>query len=108
MPGRLNLETLPIEVSGQPVGPIAAWEAWSQTVAGLLGGGKDVSPWAWDGKSGATPPPADPPLSGVSLPTIPDDFFADGDMGGEGGSTAADASSSIDWAGIAAALGLDI
>ncbi|MBS9536056.1 outer membrane porin GjpA [Mycobacterium sp. M1] len=71
-----------IELAGQPVGPIAAWEAWSQTVAGLLDGGKGVSPWAWDGKSGGTPPPALPPLSGGSLPLIPADTFDDGGASG--------------------------
>lgn len=66
-------QTLPLNVDPVAVGPIGAWEAWSQTVAGLLGG----QAWAWDGKDG-TPPPADPPLSGLSFPTLPDDLFDDG------------------------------
>ena len=47
-----------IDVAGQPVGPLGAWEGLEQTIAALLG---------WDG-SGS-------PLADVTLPTIPDDFL---------------------------------
>ncbi|UVO11112.1 outer membrane porin GjpA [Mycobacterium sp. SVM_VP21] len=50
-----------LDLPGQAVGPLGAWEGWAQTIASLLG---------WDG-SGS-------PLSGVTLPTIPTDFFDDG------------------------------
>jgi hypothetical protein len=100
--GTSILPGLTIELAGQPVGPIAAWEAWSQTVAGLLDGGKGVSPWAWDGKNGGTPPPALPPLTGGSLPLIPTDIFDDG--GAPGGADAA----GFDLADIAAAFGVEI
>jgi hypothetical protein len=86
---------------GHAVGPIAAWQGFSQAVAGLLGA--DPNAWAWAGKNAGTPPQADPPLSGGSLPTIPDDFFDDGGASNELASTAAD---SLDWADVAAAFGL--
>ncbi|MEB3034099.1 outer membrane porin GjpA [[Mycobacterium] nativiensis] len=76
--------SLPLNVDPVAIGPWGAWEAWSQTVAGLLGG----QAWAWDGKNG-TPPPAEPPLSGFSIPTIPDSFF---DGGAAGGAAAASSS----------------
>jgi hypothetical protein len=62
-----------LDVQSQPIGPIGAWEGWSQTIAGLLGGK------AWDGFTGG---PADPPLTGWSLPLVPDDIFDDGGAGG--------------------------
>jgi hypothetical protein len=61
-----------LDVTGEPVGPIAAWESWGQTIAALLG---------WDG-SGS-------PLADVTLPTIPTDFF---DAGASGSTAAADLS----------------
>jgi hypothetical protein len=45
-------------MTSHAVGPIGAWEEWGQTIASLLG---------WDG-SGS-------PLSDVTLPVIPTDFF---------------------------------
>lgn len=63
-----------LALPGEPVGPIGAMLGASQTIAGLLGG----DAWNWNGKSGGTPPPAVPPLSGFSLPLIPSDFFDDG------------------------------
>ncbi len=57
-----------INVVGQGIGPIAAWEAWGQTVSALLGSG-------WDGKNTVT---VQPPWFGVELPTIPDSYLDDG------------------------------
>lgn len=57
-----------INVVGQGIGPIAAWEMWGQTISALLGSG-------WDGKNTVT---VTPPWTGVELPIIPDNFFDDG------------------------------
>lgn len=54
-----------IDLSGVPVGPLAAWEGWDQAIASLLG---------WDGSG--------PPLADVTLPTIAADLL-------NGGSTTA-------------------
>lgn len=56
------------DIPSQAVGPLGAFEGWAQAIGSLLG---------WDG-SGS-------PLAGVTLPTIPTDFF-------DGGTAAADAS----------------
>lgn len=56
-----------ILVEGQGIGPIAAWEAWGQTVGALLGSG-------WTGKN----PIVEQPALGVDLPVIPDGFADDG------------------------------
>lgn len=57
-----------IAVTGLPIGPIGAMEAWGQVVGALLGSG-------WDGKGAVV---ATPPAVGVELPTIPDSFLDDG------------------------------
>ncbi|WP_409427600.1 outer membrane porin GjpA [Mycobacterium sp. SMC-11] len=57
-----------IDVEGHGIGPIAAWETWSQTVGALLGSG-------WTGKNAVT---VTPPWFGVEFPTIPDNFLDDG------------------------------
>nr|WP_046286691.1 outer membrane porin GjpA [Mycobacterium sp. UM_NZ2] len=57
-----------IAMDGQGIGPIAAWQAWGQIVGSLLGSG-------WSGKGAVV---VTPPMAGVELPTIPDDFFDDG------------------------------
>ncbi|CAJ1510457.1 outer membrane porin GjpA [[Mycobacterium] holstebronense] len=66
-------QSVGIEFSGVPVlgtldlnsagiGPIAAWQAWGQTVGALLGSG-------WDGKG---PVVVTPPLAGAELPIVDD------------------------------------
>ncbi|UVO14128.1 outer membrane porin GjpA [Mycobacterium sp. SVM_VP21] len=66
-------QSVGIEFSGVPVigtldlnsagiGPIAAWQAWGQTVGALLGSG-------WDGKG---PVVVTPPLAGAELPILDD------------------------------------
>lgn len=62
---------LQISIAGQGVGPIAAMEAWSQTVGTLLGSG-------WDGKD---PIVVTPPGAGIDFPTVPDGLFDDGGAG---------------------------
>jgi len=62
-----------IAVDGQAIGPIAAWEAWGQTVGALLGSG-------WDGKGAVV---VTPPAVGAELPIIPDNFLDDGGMGAQ-------------------------
>lgn len=69
-----------IDATSHAIGPIAAMGAWGQTIGALLGSG-------WDGKS--TPVEVSPPLTGVTLPTIPTDFLDDG---GAGSSAATDLS----------------
>ena len=66
-------QSVGIEFSGVPVlgtldlnsagiGPIAAWQAWGQTVGALLGSG-------WDGKGDVV---VTPPLAGAELPIVDD------------------------------------
>ncbi|MFL0278082.1 outer membrane porin GjpA [Mycobacterium sp. SMC-19] len=66
-------QSVGIEFSGVPVlgtldlnsagiGPIAAWQAWGQTVGALLGSG-------WDGKGSVV---VTPPLAGAELPLLDD------------------------------------
>ncbi|CAJ1502832.1 outer membrane porin GjpA [[Mycobacterium] holstebronense] len=66
-------QSVGIEFSGVPVmgnldlnsagiGPIAAWQAWGQTVGALLGSG-------WDGKGNVV---VTPPLAGAELPLVDD------------------------------------
>ena len=62
-----------INVVGHGIGPIAAMEAWGQTIGALLGSG-------WDGKTTAV---VTPPAVGVEWPTIPDDFLDDGGSSAE-------------------------
>lgn len=105
------LNSLGLEISGVPVlkslgfdghavGPIAAWQGFSQAIAGVLGA--DGNAWSWAGKGLGTPPPAVPPLTGGSLPLIPTDFFDDG--GAPGGADA----SEFDLSDLAAAFGVDV
>ena len=67
------LQTL--DVPSEPIGPIGAWEALSQTIATLIG---------WDGSSS--------PLAGVDLPIIPADFL---DSGAGAASAATDLSALV-------------
>lgn len=72
----ISLETgllpgTPLDIESYGVGPIAAMEAWGQTVGALLGSG-------WDGKG---PVEVYPPWPGISFPTIPDNLFDDGGAG---------------------------
>ncbi|MEB3019753.1 outer membrane porin GjpA [[Mycobacterium] crassicus] len=66
---------LTISIDSHAVGPIAAMEAWGQTVGALLGSG-------WDGKGAVA---VSPPWPGIDFPTLPDM-----DDGGAGGATASD------------------
>ncbi|WP_131721512.1 outer membrane porin GjpA [Mycolicibacter heraklionensis] len=56
-----------LSIASHAVGPIAAWESWSQAVGALLGTG-------WDGK---TPVVVVPPGVNIDFPTIPDSWFDD-------------------------------
>ncbi|MDQ2627464.1 MAG: outer membrane porin GjpA [Actinomycetota bacterium] len=58
---------LQITIDSHGIGPIAAWEAWGQTVGSLLGSG-------WDGKD---PVVVTPPGAGIGFPIIPDSWFDD-------------------------------
>lgn len=82
---------LTIAIDGHGIGPIAAQEAWSQTVAALLGSG-------WTGKD---PIEVSPPWPGINFPTVPDDFFDDG---GTGSGAASDALAGMDLSDIVNAL----
>jgi hypothetical protein len=55
----VDLNGTAIDIPGEPVGPISAWEGFSQTIGDLLGDG-------WDGKK-AVPVP---PLSTLDFPTL--------------------------------------
>lgn len=86
----LTLNGIPVlgalELHSNAVGPIAAMQAWGQTVGALLGSG-------WDGKGAV---PVTPPLAGTDLPLITD--LDDGGVG---------AGAATDWfADFAAGLGL--
>jgi hypothetical protein len=63
------LGTLDLNSAG--IGPIAAWQAWGQTVGALLGSG-------WDGKGNVV---VTPPLAGAELPLVPTDVLDDGGSG---------------------------
>lgn len=63
------LGTLDLDSAG--IGPIAAWQAWGQTVGALLGSG-------WDGKGAVV---VTPPLAGAELPLLPTDLVDDGGAG---------------------------
>ncbi|MGV0627037.1 outer membrane porin GjpA [Mycolicibacter minnesotensis] len=65
------LPGVPLEIASHGVGPIAALQAWGQTVGALLGSG-------WTGKG---PVEVSPPWPGISFPTLPDDLFDDGGAG---------------------------
>lgn len=89
---------IPINIEGHAVGPIAAWEAWGQTVGALLGSG-------WTGKD---PLPVSPPWPGINFPTLPDDFFDDGGTTTDPGDSAASALAGVDLSDIVnALLGVD-
>lgn len=80
---------LQITIDSHGVGPIAAWEAWGQTVGSLLGSG-------WDGKD---PVVVTPPGAGIGFPIIPDSWFDDGGVAPD-----VDPGSSVDLLG---GMGLD-
>lgn len=85
---------IPIAIEGHAVGPIAAWEAWGQTVGALLGSG-------WTGKD---PVQVSPPWPGINFPTLPDDFFDDGGVTTDPGDSAASALAGWDFDDIINAL----
>ncbi|WP_420108787.1 outer membrane porin GjpA [Mycolicibacter arupensis] len=62
----LTLNGIPLlgalDIESNAIGPIAAMQAWGQTVGALLGSG-------WDGKGAV---PVTPPLAGTDLPLVPD------------------------------------
>ncbi|MEB3034101.1 outer membrane porin GjpA [[Mycobacterium] nativiensis] len=90
------LPGIPIDIESQAVGPIAAMQAWGQTVGALLGSG-------WTGKG---PVEVGPPWPGIDFPTIPDSLFDDG---GTGSSVASDALAGLDFQDIInALLGIEI
>ncbi|OBK80940.1 hypothetical protein A5649_01040 [Mycolicibacter heraklionensis] len=60
-----------LDLNSAAIGPIAAWQAWGQTVGALLGSG-------WDGKG---PVVVTPPLAGAELPIIAADALDDGGSG---------------------------
>lgn len=92
------LPGVPIAIEGHAVGPIAAMEAWSQTVGALLGSG-------WDGKG---PVEVGPPWPGIDFPTIPDGLFDDGGATSDPGDGAASALAGMDLTDIVnALLGVD-
>lgn len=74
-----------IDLPGQAIGPIGAWQAWGQTVGALLGSG-------WDGKGAVD---VTPPGIGLDLPTVPTDFFDEGTVG----DAVAGADGLTDWFG---------
>ncbi|MGV0734052.1 MULTISPECIES: outer membrane porin GjpA [Mycobacteriaceae] len=103
----ISLETgilpgVPIAIDSHAVGPIAAWEAWGQTVGALLGSG-------WTGKG---PVEVSPPWPGIGFPVIPDSWFDDGGVAPDvdpGSSAAMDALAGLDLDDIVnALLGIDI
>ncbi|QZA09004.1 outer membrane porin GjpA [Mycolicibacter heraklionensis] len=59
-----------LELDSAAIGPIAAWQAWGQTVGALLGSG-------WDGKGAVV---VTPPLAGTDLPLLATDALDDGGM----------------------------
>ncbi|OBI09769.1 hypothetical protein A5715_12115 [Mycolicibacter heraklionensis] len=88
------LPGVPIAIDSHAVGPIAAMEAWSQTVGALLGSG-------WDGKG---PVPVTPPWPGIDFPVIPDGFFDDGGATPDPGDAVASALAGMDLTGFVDAL----
>ncbi|ORW91378.1 outer membrane porin GjpA [Mycolicibacter terrae] len=93
------LPGVPISIESHAVGPIAAMEAWSQTVGALLGSG-------WDGKG---PVNVGPPWPGIDFPTIPDGLFDDGGATPDPGDGAASALAGMDLGDIVnALLGIDV
>lgn len=93
------LPGVPIAIDSHAVGPIAAMEAWGQTVGALLGSG-------WTGKG---PVDVSPPWPGINFPVVPDDFFDDGGATPDPGDAAASALAGMDLQDIAnALLGIDI
>ncbi len=76
---------LQITIDSHGIGPIGAWEAWSQTVGSLLGSG-------WDGKD---PVVVTPPGAGIDLPNLPVDT-PDIDDGGAGTGAASEFQDMLD------------
>ncbi|WP_154677549.1 outer membrane porin GjpA [Mycolicibacter icosiumassiliensis] len=75
-----------LTLNSQPIGPIGAWEALSQTLSGLLGSGwSDPTATVGSGLAlsaggNASPPvtlDVGVPLAGFTIPTILDDLFGD-------------------------------
>ena len=69
-----------LTLTSEPIGPIAAWEALSQTISGLIGSGwSDPSATVGAGLGGSPPITLDvaPPGAGITIPTILDDLFGD-------------------------------
>lgn len=60
-----------LDLNSAAIGPIAAWQAWGQSVGALLGSG-------WDGKGLVA---VTPPLAGAELPIIVTDPLDDGGSG---------------------------
>ena len=79
-----------LDLTGYGIGPLGAWEGWAETIAGLLG----APNWTEGGDVTA-------PLTGVTLPVIPDDFL---DAGAASSAAAADLSSLVQ--DVVSALGL--
>ncbi|RRR40448.1 hypothetical protein EHH44_20365 [Mycolicibacter terrae] len=93
------LPGIPLAISGHAVGPIAAMEAWGQTVGALLGSG-------WDGKG---PVHVDPPWPGIDFPTIPDGLFDDGGATPDAGDAVASPLAGMDLGDVLNAFfGVDI
>lgn len=97
-----------LNLTSEPVGPIAAWETLSQTISGLLGSGWSDPSWAvgsgytlasaWFGHpewSGSASPPitldVTAPGAGIDFPTLLSDLFGAGSS-----STATAAASAAD------------
>lgn len=76
-----------LQLDSHAVGPLGAWMELNQVIARQLGWGSN-----WDAKSGGPDVPAMPPGTGITFPTVPDDFFGDfvSDDGGAGGAAATD------------------
>lgn len=63
---------------GHAIGPLGAWQSFSELAAQLLGAG-------WNevgGGKGAPKDPILPPWGGVTFPTVPDGYFGDDAAGG--------------------------
>jgi hypothetical protein len=80
---------------GHAIGPLGAWQSFSELAAQLLGAGWNE---AGDGK-GAPTSPVIPPWAGVDFPTVPDDYF-----GGAGGADASDFAGSDLWSQVSNAI----
>lgn len=95
----INLLGVPVLGSlgfdGHAIGPLAAWQSFSELAAQLLGADWNV---VGDGK-GAPTSPASPPWAGVDFPTVPDDYF-----GGAGAGEATDFAGGDLWTQVSDAI----